>query len=206
MERLKHMKESLMSCVQGKMGDLSSVDTGELGAAIDMIKDLEEAIYYKTITESMKESKEEKEKYYTPPMMYNRYMAMPDRYADMSMGRMYYGDGNEGRDGYSGNGSRYASNGNASNSNQGGNYNMGGNSRREYPIEIRDYREGNSPMTRRMYMESKELHKDKNLRMKELEKYMHELTDDLKEMIEGASPEEKQMLQEKISTLAHKIV
>ena len=42
--------------------------------------------------------------------------------------------------------------------------------------------------------------------MKELEKYMHELTDDLKEMIEGASPEEKQMLQEKISTLAHKIV
>ena len=42
--------------------------------------------------------------------------------------------------------------------------------------------------------------------MQELEKYMHELTEDLTEMIEGASAEEKQMLQRKISALASKIV
>ena len=182
MERLKYMKETLMNCVQGQLGDLSSVDAGELGAAVDMIKDLEEAIYYSTIVKSMEEKEKEKghEKYamYYPPMTYNY---MPERYMDMGQGRMYY-DGN------------------------GSHNNQGNNGRREYPIEIRDSREGMSPISRRMYMESKELHKDKHLRMKELDKYMHELTDDLKEMIEGASQEEKEMLQEKISTLAHKIV
>ena len=198
MERLKYMKETLMNCVQGQLGDLSSVDAEELGAAIDMIKDLEEAIYYCTIVEAMKEKEEEKEKYMMPyiyPHDYNmggsRYM--DNRYMDVSQGRMYYdNNGNEGRDGNSSNNRRYMTN--------------GGETRREYPIEIRDSREGTSPVTRRMYMESKEMHKDKNLRMKELEQYMHELTKDLAEMIEGASAEEKQMLQEKMTVLAHKIV
>ena len=30
----------------------------------------------------------------------------------------------------------------------------------EYPIEMRDYREGRSPIARKMYMESKEMHQD----------------------------------------------
>jgi hypothetical protein len=37
--------------------------------------------------------------------------------------------------------------------------------------------------------------KDKTHQMKELENYMQELSTDLTEMIEDASPEEKQMLQ-----------
>lgn len=41
--------------------------------------------------------------------------------------------------------------------------------------------------------------------MKELEKYMQELSSDITEMIEEASPEEKQFLSSKISTLASKI-
>lgn len=180
MERLKYMKETLMNCVQGQLGDLSSVDAGELGAAVDMIKDLEEAIYYATIVKSMEEKENGKDRYY--PVSYNY---MPERYMDMGQGKMYY----NGNDSYNG-----------------GRGNQGNGGRREYPIEIRDAREGMSPVSRRMYMESKELHKDKNVRMKELDKYMHELTDDIKEMIEDASPEEKQMLQEKIATLAHKIV
>ena len=40
MERMKYMKETLMNCVQGQLGDLSSVDAKELGEVIDMIKDL----------------------------------------------------------------------------------------------------------------------------------------------------------------------
>ena len=55
MERLKAMKETLMSAAQSQMGNLASTDTKELGEVIDMIKDLEEAIYYCSITESMKE-------------------------------------------------------------------------------------------------------------------------------------------------------
>ena len=31
MERLKHMKESLVNCIQGQMGDLYSADAKELG-------------------------------------------------------------------------------------------------------------------------------------------------------------------------------
>ena len=44
MERLKQMKEMLISCVQGQLSDLQNANTEELGEAIDMIKDLSEAI------------------------------------------------------------------------------------------------------------------------------------------------------------------
>ncbi|MBE5925600.1 MAG: hypothetical protein E7270_01215 [Lachnospiraceae bacterium] len=55
------MKETLMMAVQGQLSNLSQTDTKELGCAIDMIKDLSEAIYYCTITKSMEEAEEEKE-------------------------------------------------------------------------------------------------------------------------------------------------
>ena len=76
-EALKMMKEQLMSCVQGQLGDISKVDAHELGEAVDMIKDLAEAIYYCTITESMEKSEENKSQgetninYYTTPY-YNK--------------------------------------------------------------------------------------------------------------------------------------
>jgi hypothetical protein len=54
-------------------------------------------------------------------------------------------------------------------------------------------------------MESKELHQDKATQMRELEKYMQELTQDIIEMIEGASPEEKQYLNKRVSALANKL-
>lgn len=76
---------------------------------------------------------------------------------------------------------------------------------REKEIEIRDYREGKSPKTRRMYMESKQLHKDKTEKVRELEKYMQELSEDIVEMIEGASAEERQMLEKKMTSLTNKI-
>ena len=52
-EMLKMMKEHLTNCVNDQFDDLSKVNTHELGEAVDMIKDLAEAIYYCTITESM---------------------------------------------------------------------------------------------------------------------------------------------------------
>lgn len=69
----------------------------------------------------------------------------------------------------------------------------------------RDTREGRSPVSRRHYMESKELHKDKTTKIKELEKYCQELSDDIVEMIEDASPEERQMLEKKMTHLTSKI-
>lgn len=79
MKRLYHIKETLMDEIQSQLGHLDCVDTKELGEAIDMIKDLEEAIYYCTITKAMngepgyeqwgnKHEEEHEQKYY--PRMY----------------------------------------------------------------------------------------------------------------------------------------
>ena len=76
---------------------------------------------------------------------------------------------------------------------------------RVYPKEVRDYREGKSGMSRRYYMEAKEQHKDQATRSAELEKYMHELSEDITDMIHEATPEEKSILQHKLNTLANKI-
>lgn len=196
MDTLKNIKETLMSCVQGQMAHLDTVNTKELGEAIDMIKDLEEAMYYCTITEAMKE-KEKEEKvghhyYYTEP--YPMYRDM-----DKTQGRMYYP--NYGMMYYDGQGEGGHGNGNSSNSSG-----WGSRGYSERPLEMmRDQREGRSGMSRKTYMESKEMHHDKAVQMRELEKYMHELSEDLTEVIEKASPEEKQILQQKVAALAAKI-
>ena len=57
MERLKAMKETLVSAAQSQMGNLAATDTKELGEVIDMIKDIEEATYYCTIIKSMNHGK-----------------------------------------------------------------------------------------------------------------------------------------------------
>lgn len=188
-----------MGCIQAQVGQgLQNVDTKELGEAIDMLKDMEEAMYYCSITKAMEESKEEEKyrnKYFSMYPPYNRMYNDGENY-----NRMYNDGGNYNKMYYDGGGR------------QGGGNRSDGRSRNyhdgeyyPYPTEIRDYREGRSPVTRRNYMESKELHHDKTKQMQELEKYMKELTDDVLEMINGASPEEKQMLSQKLTTLATKV-
>ena len=188
MEQLKQMKSLLTSCVQNEITNLKESDYQELGAAVDMIKDLSEAIYYCTITEAM-EKKEHEEKYY--PADQGRYY-----------GRMYYDGGN------SGSGSRNH-NGSSNRDSQ----DSRGRDERDftdsmYPqlrLDMRDSREGRSPVSRRSYMEAKEMHHDKVVKMKELENYVSELAKDITEMIHDASPEEKQMLQKKLAALATKV-
>jgi predicted TIM-barrel fold metal-dependent hydrolase len=68
-----------------------------------------------------------------------------------------------------------------------------------------DDKGGRSPMSRRMYMEAKSNGRDKASQLRELEKYMQELSQDITEMIADASPEEKQYLEKKITALASKI-
>ena len=194
-EALKMMKEQLMSCVQGQLGDISKVDAHELGEAVDMIKDLAEAIYYCTITESIEKSEENKSQgetninYYTTPYYNKMY---PD-YRDMERtgGYMYYPTG--------GNGGSMS-----------GGSNGGSSGSRSYYTEMpdivgRDPREGRSPMRRRMYMEGKEMHNDPNSQLRELEAYLQELSSDITEMIKDASPEERATLHQKMTTLASKI-
>ena len=63
MEQLKNIEQCLISSVQGQLGDLKKVNAKELGEVMDMIKDLEEAMYYCSIIEAMDNSKKEKEHY-----------------------------------------------------------------------------------------------------------------------------------------------
>ena len=167
-ETLKSMKEMLVGQTQAQIANLQCADYEELGAAVDMIKDLEEALYYCTIIEAMEGKDKEQDQpiernntyYYT-----EKYMPMRDdmgyRDIDRPYGRMYYPGGN----GSSMSGNNSSSSDSSSN---GGNSTM---NYREYPMMdgMRDSREGRSPMSRRYYMESKATHQDKSKQLKDLE-------------------------------------
>ena len=57
MDRLKHMKENLFNRIDAEIArGLENIDTKELGEAIDMVKDLSEAIYYCEVTKAMQHS------------------------------------------------------------------------------------------------------------------------------------------------------
>lgn len=212
---------------------IENVNTAEMGKATDMLKDAAEAEYYARIAKAMEDAEKEdeesqkymlkqlKEEYgeddgrryydnyrymrtgrfapkgrgtymprrgYETPIEYHMTPEMyrehdPEYYRDMDrdMGRMYYTE--TGMSGNTGNSSRTG---------------------------MRDGREGRSGASRRSYIETKEMHPDnsqesKQMKMKELEKYMGELSGDITEMIAGASNEEKTMLKAKLQTLMQKI-
>ena len=154
MEKLKNIKCTLVSQVQQELTDMKKVNTKELGEVIDMIKDLEEAMYYCSIIQAMEESKEDKEqKYYTPYMEYAPYMMRDKSWRDARL----------------------------------------------YNSADRTYN------SRRMYMESKQNKATDQEAMKELEHYIHDLGDEVTDMIRDSSIEEKQVLSTKLQQLASKV-
>lgn len=189
MEDLKNMKKQLMACAQSQIfGNMDKVDAKELGEVIDMIKDLEEAIYYCTVVEAMEEGKKEEPRYYQDVRKGTGYV---DRDMDRSYGRMYYGEPSTssvpmhyGEPMYMGDA-----------------YSKG---MMDYDrvYGTRDRKEGRSGPYRKMYMETKEVHPGSEKSMKELEKYMEELSHDITEMIKDATPAEKATLAKKMNTLS----
>lgn len=201
-EAMKQMKTNIMHCVEAQMDNLKDVNTKQLGEAIDMIKDLSEAIYYCTITQSMQKAEEEKPEvrnvnYYTP---------------------MYYPGGGQGGNG---GGSQGGNSGGQSGGSQDGgaryytprtpdeymNYGMMPDDGyyRRWQIAERNPKEGRSPVRRRMYMEGKEQHKDVPSQLRELEAYFQELSSDMTEMMKDASPEEKNTLRQKMNNIINKL-
>ena len=233
---MHEMIEKLTECAKHEMDKgIEAVDTKEMGEVTDIIKDLAEAMYYRKLTEAMKEYEygedydeygpmddgrrgyigkprdsigrytsrrrdgrrmgyEEPPYWHMTPDMYHDWdnMTEAERMRDLdrpSMNRMYY----------SGSGSSGQTSGSSgmSGGNMGGNDgNRGGE---------RDSREGRSGNARRGYMETKEMGKDKQEKMKELENYMKTMAEDLTEAIEGASPEERSMAKQKLSVLVSKM-
>lgn len=216
MEHLKNMKTKLVDCVEKQIsGNLEYTNAQELGEAVDMIKDLSEAIYYCTITEAMEGKDKMKEGGHYPAAHYYgehtrtgnypsdpMYSSYPMYYGDSSSSYytpiMYAQDGNRQSMGESRNYSpmMYAS--------QGGStsymYHSGDGM---YPPTYVEH-DGRSYVMRRRYMDGKR-YNDKQSQMQELERYAQELTSDITDMIKDASPEEKALLQQKITTLASKI-
>lgn len=201
MERLIAIKDQLISCVQAQMSDLKKTNTEELGEAIDMIKDLAKAIYYCEVYEQMEKAEKEQEVRNNNYFYTEKYFPMSDYYRDMDKmyGRMYYPEGGSNNSQSSGN--MDSSSSSFGSSNGGRNY----YTEREYPLYLHDEREGRSPMKRKMFMESKDMHQDNAKSMKELEGYLQDLTTDLMEMLDKANPEEKAVLQKKVNTLAAKV-
>jgi hypothetical protein len=181
--RLKTIKEMLMCCVEGQMSHLEKVDTKELGEVIDMIKDLEEAIYYCTVTEAMKEksweyesedNSEHKRRYMMPEDKWDhdyKYRKYMDSHSPLTFEEWARQEEMEA----------------------------------SHSSEAHNGKEGRSHKSRKMYMESKEKHQDKAAQMRELERYMQELTQDVVEMVEDASQEEKQYLSKRVAALANKL-
>lgn len=212
---------------------IENVNTAEMGKATDMLKDAAEAEYYARIAKAMEKADSEDEEadkhmlrqlkeeygeddgrryydnyrymrtgrfapkgrgtymprrgyetpieYHMTPEMYREHDPEYYRDVDRNIGRMYYTE-------------------------TGMRENTGNSSR----TGMRDGREGRSGASRRSYIETKEMHPDnsqesKQAKMKELEKYMGELSGDITEMIAGASNEEKTMLKAKLQTLMQKI-
>lgn len=217
MYQLKQMKEKLVNAIENQInGNLEYANAEELGEAVDMVKDLSEAIYYCTITEAMEDkSQQTKNGHYPVSHYYGESMREYPMYSNYPV---MYSDGNQSGN-YNYSPMMYASNGGNSNggmssgsrnytpmlyaSNGGSTSYMYHSPEYGYPAMNPEY-EGRSPMVRRRYMDGKKQN-DKQMQIKELEQYTQELASDLTDMIKDASPEEKQLLQQKISLLAQKI-
>ena len=105
-EKMKHIQEEILHCVEKQTQDLRNADTQELGQAIDMIKDLSKAIYHTTITEAMENAEKMKQKQWDKQGEVNYYSTYPRRmlppdggntsyYTEMPMGMWW--DPREGR-------------------------------------------------------------------------------------------------------------
>ena len=197
------MIEKLTECTKSQFDKgLESVDTCEMGKVIDMIKDLAEAMYYRTLTKTMDESEDEEilkmfDRYGRDKRFYDHYRYEDGRFAPKGRGtyrrnhdepmwhmtpEMYRDMDREpyGRMYYT------------------------------EPTHMHDSREGKSGMSRRTYMDTRDAHKantqqDKEAKMHDLEAYMRELSDDLTELIAGMIPEEKNLAKSKLSTLVSKM-
>ena len=132
-DKFEWIEDTLLCAVESQISDLSNVDTAELGEVIDMIKDLEEAKYYCTVTKAMHEGEEEESRmYYTTSGQIRRMPMYGKNSPEMrEMSWEYDSD------------------------------NMMHSANTHHTLTHTDPKEGKSYMSRKNYMEAKELHKDK---------------------------------------------
>lgn len=190
---------------------VENVNTEEMGEAVDMIKDLCEAEYKAVIVKSMKKADEEEEEYNKELLR-----TLKAEYGEEG-GRRYYDEYRYKTTG------RYAPKGKGTYVGRRGYeeppyYHM-------YPERDMDREYGRMYYTeptathtsesgydraKRMYTETKEMHKantpeDKEHKMKALDGYIKELGGDITQLIGDMTAEERNLMRTKLSTLVSKL-
>lgn len=228
-KRMHEMIEKLTKCAEMELEKgIDKIDAEEMGEVTDMIKDLAEAEYYSKISVAMDEAEygedydyrgaydEHERKGYRGQRRdsrgrymsnrgrrgYESYM-MPDMDYD-EMERMRDYDRGAGKMYYSGSGSSGGSSMGSSSSmgsGQSSNGSMGGN---------RNYSESRYDRAKRGYEETKAMHnsgsaEDKQITMKEAEKMINVIFDELEESLSDAPKEVKDMIKSKGMTKLQKI-
>ena len=206
-KRMHCMIEKLSECAKIEMeSGIENVDTCEMGKVVDMMKDLSEAMYYRTLTKEMDESDTEE------------IMEMFDKYGDD--GKRYYDMWRykSGRFAPKGRGTRRGYE-------EPPYYHMTPDQYKEHDPEYwrdLDRKDGKmyytEPITmesrydkaKRGYEESKMTHKEntpehKQAKMKDLEAYLKELSEDVTKLLSDATPEERAMVRGKMQVLTQKI-
>lgn len=213
--RMHEMIEKLSECAKCEFDNgVENIDTAEMSAVVDMLKDLSEAMYYRTLTVAMQESDadeimdmfdrygddrrffdnyryktsgkfapkgkgtymprrgyEEPPYYRMTPEMYREHD--PEWYRDMdknTKGVMYYTEPLE-----------------------------HGERNGEHKENLHESRYDRA---KRMYTETKDMHKagtaeDKQITLKEGEKFLNVIFDELEEVMDGSSPEMRSMVKTK---------
>ena len=206
-KRMHEMIEKLSEAAECEFKKgIENVDTCEMDKVVDMMKDLSEAMYYRTLTKAMQESDTEE------------IMEMFDKYGDD--GKRYYDMWRykSGRFAPKGRGTRRGYE-------EPPYYHMTPDQYKEHDPEYwrdLDRKDGKmyytEPITmesrydkaKRGYEESKMTHKEntpehKQAKMKDLEAYLKELSEDVTQLLSDATPEERAMVRGKMQVLTQKI-
>lgn len=220
-KRMHDMIEKLSECAKSEFDKgIESVNTDEMGKVTDMLKDLAEAMYYRTLTNIMEEYDIEDVQGMLDRRFYDDYRyKTTGRYAPKGKGSYV------GRRGYEEPPYMHMMNmedlqdwDSMSERERMRDLDRASRGRMYYtetePMHkdggMRDSREGKAGMMRKGYMETKEMHKgttpqDKEANMHSLESYLKELSEDLTELLPYMIPEERQMAKTRITTLAAKM-
>lgn len=207
--RMHDMIEKLSECAKCEIDKgIENIDPCEMGQVTDMMKDLAEAMYYRTLMKAMEESSADEtiemfERFGDGRRFYDNYRYADGRFAPKGRGtrrgydeppyfhmtpEMYRGmehdrdiDRNYGRMYYT-----------------------------EPAASGMNMTESGYDKAKRHYTETKEMHKantaeDKEHKMKSLENYMKELSGDITELLTDMTAEERTMLKSKLSTLVSKM-
>ena len=204
-KRMHEMIEKLTKCAEMELEKgIENINAEEMGKVTDMIKDLAEAEYYSKISKAMDEAEygedydyrgaydEHSRKGYRGQPRDSKGRYMRRRYTEpmyMMPEMDWEWDGMEyDRDMDKHMGKMYYTE----------------------PMTMPHHTESGYDRARRGYEESKAMHKDnspesKQMKMKDLENYMKELSTDVTNIIADASPEERSMAKQKLSTLIQKM-